>query len=109
MQKPEKTRDGNMDAEDTDRRPTCKERHIVRCGRVSGPRGKGGVPLMRASKAKWREWARCMVDEIGKVVTPTVAQWAGWCLAATVFALLLMMLVTGTDFGLGRLTLRVFG
>lgn len=50
-----------------------------------------------------------MVDEIGKVVTPTVAQWAGWCLAATVFALLLMMFVTGTDLGLGRLTLRVFG
>lgn len=50
-----------------------------------------------------------VVDEIRKVVTPTVREWAGWCVASGIFVLLLMALVSGMDFGLGKLTLWVFG
>lgn len=50
-----------------------------------------------------------VVAEIRKVVTPTVREWAGWCVASGIFVLLLMALVSGMDFGLGKLTLWVFG
>lgn len=50
-----------------------------------------------------------VVDEIRKVVTPTVREWIGWCVASGIFVLLLMALVMGMDFGLGKLTLWVFG
>lgn len=50
-----------------------------------------------------------IVDEIRKVVTPTVREWIGWCVASGIFVLLLMALVTGMDFGLGKLTLWFFG
>lgn len=50
-----------------------------------------------------------VVDEIRKVVTPTVREWAGWSAASGIFVLLLMALVSGMDFGLGKLTLWVFG
>lgn len=50
-----------------------------------------------------------VVDEIRKVVTPTVREWIGWCVASGIFVLLLMALVTGMDFGLGKLTLWIFG
>lgn len=36
-------------------------------------------------------------------------EWAGWCVASGIFVLLLMALVSGMDFGLGKLTLWVFG
>lgn len=50
-----------------------------------------------------------VVDEIRKVVTPTVREWVGWCVVSGIFVLLLMALVSGMDFGLGKLTLWVFG
>lgn len=50
-----------------------------------------------------------VVDEIRKVVTPTVREWIGWCVASGIFVLLLMTLVMGMDFGLGKLTLWIFG
>lgn len=50
-----------------------------------------------------------VVAEIRKVVTPTVREWAGWCVTSGIFVLLLMALVSGMDFGLGKLTLWVFG
>ena len=50
-----------------------------------------------------------VVAEIRKVVTPTVREWAGGCVAAGIFVLLLMALGAGLDFGLGKLTLWVFG
>lgn len=50
-----------------------------------------------------------VVDEIRKVVTPTVREWVGWCVSSGIFVLLLMALVSGMDFGLGKLTLWVFG
>ena len=50
-----------------------------------------------------------VVGEIRKVVTPTVREWIGWCVASGIFVLLLMALVTGMDFGLGKLTLWIFG
>ena len=34
-----------------------------------------------------------VVAEIRKVVTPTVREWAGWCVASGIFVLLLMALV----------------
>lgn len=49
------------------------------------------------------------VGELRKTVTPTVREWAGWSMAAFMFVLLLMTLVTGMDYGLGRLTLFIFG
>ena len=52
---------------------------------------------------------RQTIDEIHKVVTPTVREWAGWIAAVFIFVLLLMALVTGMDFGLGKLTLFIFG
>ena len=54
-------------------------------------------------------FAKQVVDEIRKVVTPTVREWAGWRVASGIFVLLLMALVSGMDFGLGNLTLWVFG
>ena len=50
-----------------------------------------------------------VVAEIRKVVTPTVREWVGWIVGVFVFVLLLMALVTGMDFGLGKLTLFIFG
>lgn len=52
---------------------------------------------------------RQTVNEIRKVVTPTVREWAGWIVGVGVFVLLLMALATGMDFGLGKLTLFIFG
>lgn len=49
------------------------------------------------------------IDELRKVVTPTVREWAGWIVGVFVFVLLLMALVTGMDFGLGKLVLHIFG
>ena len=42
-------------------------------------------------------------------MTPSVREWAGWIVGVFVFVLLLMALVTGMDFGLGKLTLFIFG
>lgn len=54
-------------------------------------------------------FTRQTIDEIRKVVTPTAREWAGWIVGVFVFVLLLMALVTGMDFGLGKLTLFIFG
>lgn len=54
-------------------------------------------------------FTRQIVDEIRKVVTPSVREWAGWIVGVFVFVLLLMALVTGMDFGLGKLVLHIFG
>lgn len=54
-------------------------------------------------------FTRQTIDEIRKVVTPTVREWAGWIVGVFVLVLLLMALVTGMDFGLGKLTLFIFG
>lgn len=54
-------------------------------------------------------FTRQAIDELRKVVTPTVREWAGWIVGVFVFVLLLMVLVTGMDFGLGKLTLFIFG
>lgn len=54
-------------------------------------------------------FTRQTVNELRKVVTPTVREWAGWIVGVGVFVLLLMALVTGMDFGLGKLVLHIFG
>lgn len=54
-------------------------------------------------------FTRQTIDEIRKVVTPSVREWAGWIVGVFAFVLLLMALVTGMDFGLGKLTLFIFG
>lgn len=54
-------------------------------------------------------FVRQTVAEIRKVVTPTVAEWAVWCVGVFVFVITLMVLVTGMDFSLGKTTLWVFG
>ncbi|PST49362.1 preprotein translocase subunit SecE [Bifidobacterium callitrichos] len=54
-------------------------------------------------------YIRQTIEETRKTVTPTAREWAGWSLAAFLFVLTLMTLVTGTDFGLGKLTLFIFG
>lgn len=48
-------------------------------------------------------------DELRKVVTPTGRELFGWSLASFIFVLLLMLIVTGMDFGLGKLALLIFG
>ena len=53
-------------------------------------------------------YVRQVIDETRKTVTPTAREWLAWSIAAFVFVILLMILVTGMDFGLGKLTLMVF-
>ena len=50
-----------------------------------------------------------IIDELRKVVTPTAKELFFWSLAVAIFVLLLMALVTGMDYGLGKLGLLVFG
>lgn len=50
-----------------------------------------------------------IIDELCKVVTPTSKELFFWSLAVFIFVLLLMALVTGMDYGLGKLTLWIFG
>ena len=50
-----------------------------------------------------------IIDELRKVVTPTSKELFFWALAVFIFVLLLMALVTRMDFGLGKLTLWIFG
>jgi len=50
-----------------------------------------------------------IVDEMRKVVTPTSKELFFWALAVLVFVLFLMAIVTGMDFGLGKLMLWMFG
>ena len=52
---------------------------------------------------------RQTIDELRKVVTPTAKELFFWSLAVFIFVLLLMALVTGMDYGLGKLTLWIFG
>ena len=50
-----------------------------------------------------------IIDKLRKVVTPTSKELFFWSLAVFIFVLLLMALVTGMDYGLGKLTLWIFG
>ena len=50
-----------------------------------------------------------IIDELRKVVTPTAKELFFWSRAGFSVVLLLMALVTGMDFGLGKATLWVFG
>ena len=50
-----------------------------------------------------------IIDELRKVVTPTAKELFFWSRAVFIFVLLLMALVTGMDFGLGKATLGIFG
>lgn len=50
-----------------------------------------------------------IINELRKVVTPTSKELFFWALAVFIFVLFLMALVTGMDFGLGKLTLWIFG
>ena len=50
-----------------------------------------------------------IIDELRKVMTPTSKELFFWALALFIFVLFLMALVTGMDFGLGKLTLWIFG
>ena len=50
-----------------------------------------------------------IIDELRKVVNPNAKELFFWSLAVFILVLLLMALVTGMDFGLGKATLWVFG
>ena len=50
-----------------------------------------------------------IIDELRKVDTPTAKELFFWSLGVFIFVVLLMLLVTGMDFGLGKLVLWVFG
>ena len=50
-----------------------------------------------------------IIDELRKVVTPTSKELFFGALAVFIFVLFLMALVTGMDYGLGKLTLWIFG
>ena len=50
-----------------------------------------------------------IIDELRKGVTPTAKELFFWSLGVFIFVVLLMLLVTGMDFGLGKLVLWVFG
>ena len=52
---------------------------------------------------------RQIIDELSKVVAPSGREWLGWSVAVFIFVLFLMLLVTGMDYGLGKLVLWVFG
>lgn len=59
--------------------------------------------------ARIGRFLRQVIDELSKTVTPTGRGLAGWTLAVTIFVLTLMLMVTGLDWLLGTLTLRLFG
>ncbi|PAU67729.1 preprotein translocase subunit SecE [Bifidobacterium criceti] len=50
-----------------------------------------------------------IIDELRKVVTPTRKQLFYWSLASFIFVVLLMVLVTLMDTGLGKLAFLIFG
>ncbi|GGI14377.1 protein translocase subunit SecE [Galliscardovia ingluviei] len=50
-----------------------------------------------------------IIDELRKVVTPTSKELFMWSLAVFIFVILLMVVVTGLDFGLGKLVMWIFG
>lgn len=50
-----------------------------------------------------------IIDELRKVVTPTAKELFFWSFGVFIFVVLLMLLVTGMDFGLCKLVLWVFG
>lgn len=50
-----------------------------------------------------------IIDELRKVVTPTSKELFMWSLAVFIFVILLMVVVTGLDFGLGKLIMWIFG
>ena len=50
-----------------------------------------------------------IIDELRKVVTPTSKELFMWSLAVFFFVILLMVVVTGLDFGLGKLVMWIFG
>lgn len=52
---------------------------------------------------------RQVLSELGKSVSPTLRGLVGWSFAVFLFVGLLMVMVTGMDYGLGRLVMRVFG
>ncbi|KFF31457.1 preprotein translocase subunit SecE [Bifidobacterium bombi] len=52
---------------------------------------------------------RQIIDEMRKVVTPTGKELASWSFAVFIFVLILMLVVSLMDFGLGKLTLWLFG
>lgn len=54
-------------------------------------------------------FCRQIVDELRKTVTPAAREWPAWSIASFVTVIPPMILVTGMDLGIGRLTLMVFG
>ncbi|OXN00340.1 preprotein translocase subunit SecE [Bifidobacterium vansinderenii] len=50
-----------------------------------------------------------IIDELRKVVTPTRKELVLWSIAVFIFVIFLMLLVTGLDFGLGKLVMLIFG
>lgn len=50
-----------------------------------------------------------IIAEMRKIVTPTRKQLFMWTLAVFIFVLLLMVVVTAMDFGLGNLAFLIFG
>ena len=70
---------------------------------------KNGKPFKPNVFMRIGLFIRQIVDELRKVVTPTAKELFLWSLAVAIFVLLLMALVTGMDFGLGKLVLWMFG
>lgn len=50
-----------------------------------------------------------IIAEMRKIVTPTRRQLFMWSLAVFIFVLLLMVVVTAMDYGLGNLSFLIFG
>ena len=50
-----------------------------------------------------------IIDELRKVITPSPKELLLWSLAVFIFVIILMLLVTSLDFGLGQLMKLVFG
>jgi preprotein translocase subunit SecE len=52
---------------------------------------------------------RQIIAELRKTVAPTRKQLLNWFIAVLIFVVLLMVVVTALDFGLGKLVFLVFG
>lgn len=50
-----------------------------------------------------------IIAELRKVVAPTRKELFNWTIAVLIFVLLLMVMVTALDFGLGKLVFLIFG
>lgn len=76
----------------------------------SAKASKKAAPIKRPNVfARIGLFIKQMFVEMRKVVAPTRKELWNWSLAVFIFVVLLMLLVTALDYGLGQLMILIFG